>query len=68
MYSDNKKENVGKMFLASDGGNYGIFIVGYLGHVDDYVVMPTIGAEIDYSYEPHRIDSCKAAYRYGIAI
>jgi len=57
---------INKVFMAADGGNYGIFVIGYLEEVDDLVVIDTIGKKIDYRYyNPiHRLDVFKASYRY----
>jgi hypothetical protein len=57
---------IGKVFMAADGGNYGIFVISYLEEVDDLVVINTIGKKIDYSQENkiHRLDVFKASYRY----
>jgi hypothetical protein len=34
---------INKVFMAADGGNYGIFVIGYLEEVDDLVVINTSG-------------------------
>ena len=55
---------IGEYFKAADGGNYGIYIVGILLKVEDFVVMTTINGKIVYSEEPRRLDYFKASYRY----
>lgn len=59
-----KQDYVGTFATAADGGSYGIYIVGYLPKVDDFVVMETIFGEINYGAEPYRLDADKASYRY----
>lgn len=58
---------VGKKFRASDGGNYGVFIVALLPEVDDYVVM-SIGrdGEMRYEEEPRRLSVSKIEAYYNL--
>ena len=55
---------VGGIYMAADGSDYGIYIVGTLPEVDDFVVMPVTNGRVDYSVDPRRIDFFKASYRY----
>ena len=63
-FDEKYKHLMGKQFMAADGGNYGIYVVGCLPEKDDLIVMTVVDGKVQYDKHPHRIDLFKASYRY----
>jgi hypothetical protein len=64
MVSINYEQYIGGTYFAADGGGYGIYIVGILPDVSDFVVMDVRQGKIDYTAQPRRLGCYKASYRY----
>jgi len=63
---ENYEQYIGNKFMAADGGNYGIYIVGAIPEVDDFVVMTVLKGKVQYNESPRRLDMFKATYRYKL--
>ena len=66
---EDKYSLVGMQAPAADGADYGIIIIGYNPHSDDFIVVNIFWSQpkvIPNSNHIHYLDSFKASYRYQL--
>lgn len=63
----NLSKLIGHKYPAADGGNYGIYVVGYIPEQNDLIVLKVCGGSVCYDKPLMRIDAFKASYRYRLS-